>query len=295
MLTNFLPNQGNGTFEIAAIGTDSSGNVVVLGSKTITCDNANAVKPFGAMDTPEQGGTASGTSYVNYGWALTPLPNAIPTDGSTINVWIDGTDFGHPVYNIYRADIAALFPGYANSDGAVGYIYIDTTQYSDGVHSIAWSVKDDAGNKDGIGSRYFTIYNNTNTGTKSSKTSRKNRSQKTVDNRFVEDPSPIMVKRGYNEDMKPREIYPDKGIVTIEIKELERVEIHLDGKPDEGYLVVNRQLRPLPIGSTFDPDKNIFYWQPGPGFIGNYRLVFIEDKEKKILNITISPKFGKRK
>ena len=52
-------------------------------TRTITCDNANAVKPFGAIDTPDQGGTVSGTTYTNFGWALTPQPNMIPTDGSS--------------------------------------------------------------------------------------------------------------------------------------------------------------------------------------------------------------------
>ena len=86
MLTNFLPFQGNGTFTIYAKAMDKEGHEVTLGSKTIACDNANAVKPFGAIDTPGQGGTASGSSYVNFGWALTPQPNTIPIDGSTITV-----------------------------------------------------------------------------------------------------------------------------------------------------------------------------------------------------------------
>ncbi|UCH97495.1 MAG: hypothetical protein JSV88_11755, partial [Candidatus Aminicenantes bacterium] len=86
MLTNFLPNRGSGTFTIYAIAADREGNQVTLGAKTITCDNANAVKPFGAIDTPTQGGTVSGSSFVNWGWVLTPQPNSIPTNGSTINV-----------------------------------------------------------------------------------------------------------------------------------------------------------------------------------------------------------------
>ncbi|NIM14605.1 MAG: hypothetical protein GTO45_21530, partial [Candidatus Aminicenantes bacterium] len=86
MLTNFLPNEGNGTFKIHAIAADTEGHEVTLGVKTITCDNANAVKPFGAIDTPTQGGTASGSNFINWGWVLTPQPNSIPTDGSTITV-----------------------------------------------------------------------------------------------------------------------------------------------------------------------------------------------------------------
>ena len=121
--------------------------------------NASAVDPFGAIDTPEQGGVASGTSFVNWGWALTPQPNAIPTNGQTISVYVDGDFVGHPTYNVYREDIASLFPGYANSNGAAGYLHLNTTLYENGVHTIQWVVTDNAGNTEGIGSRFFTIDN----------------------------------------------------------------------------------------------------------------------------------------
>jgi hypothetical protein len=90
LLTNFLPGQGNGTFTVYARASDKEGNIVTLGTKTIICDNAHAVKPFGSIDTPMQGGSVSGSSYVNFGWVLTPLPNTIPIDGSTITIWVDG-------------------------------------------------------------------------------------------------------------------------------------------------------------------------------------------------------------
>jgi len=159
MLTNFLPDNGNGTFTVYAVATDNSGQSTTLGAKTITCDNAGAVKPFGAIDTPGPGGTASGEDYRNHGWVLTPAPNAIPADGTTINVYVDGVFLGHPVYNVYRPDIASLFPGYSNSNGAHAYFDIDTTVYSNGVHTIYWTVTDSAGNSEGIGSRYFIIRN----------------------------------------------------------------------------------------------------------------------------------------
>lgn len=66
---------------------------------------------------------------------------------------------GQATYNNSRADIAALFPGLQNSNRAVGYFIIDTTLYENGVHTIAWVVRDNAGNAAGIGSRYFTIQN----------------------------------------------------------------------------------------------------------------------------------------
>lgn len=90
---------------------------------------------------------------------VTPSPGVIPTDGSTIEVLIDNVVVGRPVYNNFRADIAALFPGYANSNGAVGYFIIDTRTLSNGVHTIAWVVRDSLGRAEGIGSRFFTVFN----------------------------------------------------------------------------------------------------------------------------------------
>ena len=158
VLTNMLPGQGNGTFRLYAYIDDVDGHTTVLGPRSFTSSNVNVVVPFGAIDTPGQGETVSGT-IVNFGWALTPQPNLIPPDGSTIDVLIDGVVVGHPTYGQARADIAALFPGYQNSTAAVGYFIIDTTQYDNGVHTIAWVVRDGAGNAAGIGSRYFRIQN----------------------------------------------------------------------------------------------------------------------------------------
>lgn len=61
-------------------------------------------------------------------------------------------------------------------------------------------------------------------------------------------------------------------------------------------MVVGNQLRALPIGSTFDTEKGIFYWHPGPGFIGKYRLVFVTRSEigtftKRNITIKIVPQF----
>jgi hypothetical protein len=157
MLTNELPG-GNGTFQIHAIAHDTKNASTDLGTKTIVVNNADATQPFGSIDTPIPGGTESGI-FVNFGWALTPPGKMIPIDGSTIWVFIDNQRMGHPVYNNYRADIATLFPGYENSLGAIGYYYVDTTQLTNGIHTIAWTVTDDAGVASGIGSRYFIVQN----------------------------------------------------------------------------------------------------------------------------------------
>jgi hypothetical protein len=65
----------------------------------------------------------------------------------------------------------------------------------------------------------------------------------------------------------------------------------------EAYEHVLGQLRPLPIGASFDPRDGVLYWQPGPGFLGEYKFVII-DKEKmmrKTIKITIVADRGSNK
>ncbi len=324
LLTNLLPgspdreeDRGNGTFTLHAKARDVEGKETILGTATIICDNANAKKPFGAIDYPVQGGTASGSSYRNKGWVLTPKPNKIPEDGSTINVYIDGVNVGNPAYNIYRSDIAELFPGYANSNGALVYFDFDTTKYENGMHTIFWTAEDDAGNSDGIGSRYFSIQNPV--------TSSVARGQwlGLSGQGSVVSEKPIEVIKGYKKDVEPQQVYPDdNGIITVEIQELERIEIYLRDYQTEvnasvnkdssnnskfkiqnskfypGYRIIGDRLTSLPIGSILDQKRGVFYWQPGPGFYGDYDFIFIKargnDKEQVRIRIKILPRFNSR-
>ena len=167
ILTNYLPGAngmplGNGTYKLHAIAADPSGLATDLGTTMISVNNAASILPFGTIDTPAQGETISGTDYVNFGWVVTPQPNIVPVDGSTIVVHIDGVVVGHPTYNQFRSDIATLFPGLRNTtnpNGAVGFFHIDTTKLSNGIHNIDWVAIDSAGHSGGIGSRNFFVQN----------------------------------------------------------------------------------------------------------------------------------------
>jgi hypothetical protein len=289
LLTHFLPGQGNGAYTLYAIAEDVEGNPVTLGSRRVHCDNANAVEPFGAIDTPAQGGTAQGGYYINFGWALTPQPNIIPIDGSTITVWVDGAPLGSPVYNQYRKDIAALFPGYKNSNGAVGYFILNTAAYQNGIHTIAWSVTDDAGNRQGIGSRYFTIKNSAaRSGNTASKTG-------ALDLKDIPGSKrPIRFRTGFSQDAPFRKILPD-GMVMIEIRPLERLEICFNEPGPGREVTIKAGNTSLPIGSSLDEAGGIFRWQTGIGFAGPHRLVFLIKqasgdvvKQEIIINISFS-------
>lgn len=265
----------------------------------------------GAIDTPAQGGIAAGSGYANFGWVLTPLPNTIPKDGSNITVWVDGATVGHPVYNHYREDIASLFPGYNKCEGAVGYYNLDTTQYENGVHTISWSVTDDAGNTDGIGSRYFTIRNNS-MGAQSAAYGLTGRIPG-ISHIPVDYTGPVQVIRGYNQNIEPQTICPDdSGDITIEIKELQRLEVHFSegtrglahlstGRESStsfrnGYQFIGDRITALPVGSFLDSKNGIFSWQSGPRYLGDHELVFFKRSKKgkmkrQLITVRIRPKF----
>lgn len=284
MLTNFLPNSsgsgapGNGTYKIHAIAHNKAGGQVDLGTKTIVVDNAHAPKPFGTLDTPAQGGTVSGADYVNFGWALTPQPFMIPIDGSTITLVLDGALSVHPTYNQFRSDIASLFPGYTNSMGAVGFVHINTTTLTNGVHTISWNAFDSAGHGEGLGSRYFNVLN-TGGGSEA----------------VPEDVIPesaahegVRVRHGLKVDRPPEPVAPDAdGGYSVSMEEVGHIELHLGAA--SGNMLVLGEAHTLPIGSTLK--GGVFYWQPGPGFLGEYALQFERPDGTKIpVRVTIVPK-----
>jgi hypothetical protein len=314
LLTNCLPNGGNGTYYFTAKAYDEVWNETVLGTKKIICDNANAVNPFGTIDHPSQGEgkkddkeeIVSGAVYLNIGWVLAPPPNEIPKDGSTIKLWIDGALLDlQPVYNLYRSDIANLFPWCANSRGAAGYFTLNTTNYPDGVHTIQWTASDTCGNTDGIGSRYFTIKNNPTVNSQAAYKSKMN-AEKSA-SILVTPPdtlTPIDALTSFQaveESGNTGELetyYPDiDGWTVINTEELERVELHLgEAQKINGWMLVGQKLQPLPIGSHLDRETGVFTWGIGPAFVGVYRLVFLledsnENKIKKNVLIDIKPKF----
>ncbi len=267
MLTNFLPNtagsgpSGNGTYKLHALAHNKAGATSDLGTKTITVDNAHAAKPFGALDTPDQSGTPSGSAYLTFGWALAQKPNMIPIDGSTITVVVDGQAIGHPAYNNPRSDIATLFPGYRNSGGAVGFFSLDTTKLANGVHTISWNVVDNAGHGDRIGSRYFNVLN----------------SAGSVAAREQEAMEPAASARA--------------RLVEIEIEEVGYIEIPMGATA--GYQLAGGKRVPLPIGSSLR--RGVFYWQPGPGFLGEYDLIFQQrDGNQVSVHVKIRPRMYMR-
>jgi hypothetical protein len=72
-----------------------------------------------------------------------------------------------------------------------------------------------------------------------------------------------------NQQLAPLVVDKD-GTVTLEVAELSQIELPMGAT--SGYLLVGGQQTALPIGSTLQ--NGTFYWQLGPGFLGDYPMVF---------------------
>jgi Tol biopolymer transport system component len=283
VLTNMLPNQGNGTYRFTARAQDREGRFVVLGARTMTCANASATLPFGTLDTPLQGETISGANFINFGWALTPLPKTIPANGSRVRVLVDGVDFGRADYNHARSDIQALFPGFNNTNGAVGFHVLDTTLLENGLHTISWAVTDDQGAIDGIGSRFFTVSNGASAVTAASAYSS---ARAPIDVEALPlDTSAIAGRRGWDLEAPYGWFGAGAtGVTVIRSEEVSRVELQLGEGDYRGYLRTPAGLAPLPIGSRLDPVTNTFTWAPSVGFVGRYDFVFVRSADGRAVS-----------
>jgi len=304
MLTNFLPNLGNGTFKLTAIADDADGHSTILGTKIITCANAMATAPMGAIDTPTQGATVSGT-VTNFGWVLSPgTRRADPPGGGTVRVVIDGAVLGAvPSGWTSRTDLTALFPAaqFPGIVNALGVATFDSATLANGLHTLSWLVTDNLGSASGIGSRYFTVSNGSlvldpaqDEAASAALTSAMESAPR--------DGAVLRGRRGFSLET-PLQVYaPRDGRATVHAEELDRIELQLGEGPGQshaGYLRAAGGLAPLPIGSSLDESTGAFTWAPGVGFVGSYDFVFLRLADGRAVatrdvRVVINPKGSNR-
>jgi hypothetical protein len=284
LLTWGLPNQGNGTYKLYAFAFNNGGNATTVGTKTVVISNNTATKPFGSIDTPGMGADASGP---NFGWALTPKVNGVATckiPPNGVQVSIDSGPLQPVVYGDNRTDVAGAFPGFSNSDAAGGHFIFDWSTLTPGAHTIGWLVTDDCNRADGVGSRFFN-------GTAGSNLVAAPASAQLVASQVageIESNAPITVARGYGE--LPEIVEPGTGgSRTVQIKHGERIELRTPRGFEIAYQLAGREKRPLPLGSSWDAPSGTFSWQPAPGFLGRYRLVFSNGRERISVRVVVLP------
>ena len=306
LLTNFLPNLGNGTFTLSVYAADAEGRETFIGQKTITVANSTATAPFGAIDTPGQGETVSGTLN-NFGWVLARAPFfAAPPDGGTVTVLVDGAAIGSPTGWVGRADLTALFPAseYPGVSRALGVFTFNTAAYQDGVHTISWIVFATNGQGAGVGSRYFTTVNGNSLtlsnaapnvlSPNAAPASFVNLGREARDVARLDLASEVRATVGYSKRPRPRAVAADAtGLRTVYGRSHQRVVVDASAQGKhryEAYLVAGGTLNPLPVGASFDDQRGVLYWQPAVGYTGGYDFMVIRDGQARIpVRVVLGP------
>jgi hypothetical protein len=300
VLSNVLPNGGNGTFTLKAYADDVEGQRSLLGQTTVTFDNTSAPFPFGTIDLPGQGATVSGTLQ-NGGWILAQPGKAIPFDGSTIRVLVDGAiQPNAATYGLLRPDVRSFFPfpTYANANGAGAQFVLNTTQFADGLHTIVWLATDDQGVTQGIGSRFFHIQNGAASQAFTA-AAPDTRSASEV-RALPQADAFVWERKGFDDGVwSLRSAWGQ----TNEIRQApgERLELTLDTwwwsrgcGPYAGYLITGDVAAPLPAGASLDGEQGIFRWMPPAEFSGTFEFAFVRrgcsGREERIpLRVIIGP------
>lgn len=276
--TGLLPESGNGEYTIRAVASDADGNTAELGTHTVYCDNNQSGVPYGALEMPQTVDVAAGNTISVSGWAFGP--GMVPVDSSGFTVWLDGVSVGSPVSGSFLFDTGGMKPG---------------------IHTLAWAAADDAGNPVSIGNRYIMIRDTENP----LSSNIMSLPAETLSAIPVDTVSPMNLKTGYGAGSALQQFRPDEtGAVTVETRELEPVEIHLNDSfgTTNGYsvyLVEGDRLRVLPAGARLDSRSGILTWQPGAGYFGYYRLAVVEktamgQERLRYIDINIVPRFDSK-
>ena len=139
--------------QISAVSQGNTNVVVSYGNHTLkiplTVKEAEPLVARGEMETPRKDVTISG-SYPISGWFLDPAGVA------AIKVLIDGEVKGEAVYGESRPDISSKFPDYKNSNAGFRY-ELDTSQLTEGVHTVAIMVTGQDGAEHQLEARTFQV------------------------------------------------------------------------------------------------------------------------------------------
>jgi hypothetical protein len=172
-----------------------------------------------------------------------------------------------------RTSNPSRFRNLDDGRAAIGAYVIDTTQLSNGLHLIAWSVTDSAARTEGIGSRYFVVTNG-------------------VADPVGQDfglsadalgalealPPAASLRTGWDPGSAASMAPTVDRRIALDLAPLERMELQLPETLSDsewtGYAVREGRLVAMPVGASLT-SAGRFAWQAAPGFFGTHEFRFV--------------------
>jgi hypothetical protein len=142
----------NGSHSLFVRVSFADGSSSDFGERSVTVNNDLNQAPFGELEMPGPNQPMNGV-YPLTGWAL--------DDGEVtlVEVLVDGLSIGHAVTGVHRPDIGHRFPSHPDAARAGFVRMLNTTVFTNGVHSVAIRVTDDDGASRVIGRRFVQTFN----------------------------------------------------------------------------------------------------------------------------------------
>lgn len=110
-------------------------------------------QPFGAFGGQSGGGNGAAGVARLFGWAL-------DADGvAAVDIYVDGVIAGRAVYGRNRPEVGDMFPGFPDGDNAGWVFALNTTRYSNGLHTITPRAISVTGAQADLPSRVFQFTN----------------------------------------------------------------------------------------------------------------------------------------
>jgi len=111
--------------------------------------------PFGFFDGKQGGGNGAAGVVGLIGWALDD--NGV----EAVDIYVDGVLAGRTLYGFNRPGVGDMFPGFPDGDNAGWVFSLNTTRYTNGLHTVTPRAISAVGEVRDLNSRVFEVLNTT--------------------------------------------------------------------------------------------------------------------------------------
>jgi hypothetical protein len=145
----------NGVHTVYVRITDVNGCCYFLTPRTVKIDNTRNQPPFGDVYFPLADGSVNANGVLEVsGWALDDHRV------DHVDIMVDGLLERQAVMGVYSPAVYAAYPDTLSSITAGFILNLDSTRYTNGVHTVTVKAVDDQGQQGLLGTRRIQVFNN---------------------------------------------------------------------------------------------------------------------------------------